>query len=64
MTRSCNCEEWLKNVVQIESDPCCSAHSGVPMYYGVRITHCPWCGTELHLVKDSKDEQLGKKAKK
>ena len=45
----CDCEKWQKYVDDsaFSNDPFRSDKSSEPMYFGVKIDFCPWCGKKL-----------------
>ncbi len=48
--KNCNCDKWKKYIGKWEyfdGPNYDSSKSPVPMYFGVQIDFCPWCGNRL-----------------
>lgn len=55
MLRECPCKVWQEKVtpiLELKAGMYSSDQSGIPMYFGVKIDYCPFCGK---LLEDAED---------
>ena len=53
--KKCQCDKWIKNVggyFQNPGPPFFSNRANIPLYFGVEIEFCPWCGQKLVKEED------------
>ena len=51
--RNCDCPKWKKYIGRwvAPENPYNSSKASAPMYHGVVIYYCPWCGHKLKKEK-------------